>query len=1266
MKTILSRSLFTVIALAMLTGTALAAYDKYAGDTSIYGGATAAIQPNVLIVFDNSGSMNESIPVQVAVPDPITTTAGMTTVSGVTTIADWTSTSGASGYDPNVDYPQVHKCGSDADEVCNKNKIYRKSDSKAKKVDFNLSDVTTSCNSANPKNLLTTKGIYTGRKLKDDGSCSSDNEIQTYYTGNYLNWLFGAGGTIASLNLDPATALAQLKQSFADKMAALISPKPAYGVTYITVNKKKIDIAKEVMKDLVQTTFGVKFGLMRFHYVSSEGQGGELISAPITGTTTKYVTAVKNMDDEFVPGITNRTALTEAIDDLTPTNNTPLGEALFEAMRYFKGGATAFGNTVGVTGGNYTSPIESSCQKNYVIVVTDGAANADSDNVLKTIGTNGDTDADGKEPGSLNHILDDVAKYMYDNDLSSAFDGVQNVSTFTIGFGSVGADAAAVTLLQRTADNNHGHGQAYLATSQTQLASALTQVMSQVFSVDTSFVAPVVPVSPENRTYSSSRVYMGFFKPESGKYWDGNLKKYGLRSDNNITDKNGNVANWVDVDGDGFDDITGQSLPFGLKNGSFRSTSASFWSGSADAGDVNSGGAGGRLLAQVTAGTRKIYTKTMTGGTNNLTDTKNLVSDTNVHLTAADLGFTLAADKTKLINFLYGKDAYDENLNSDTTETRQWVFGDILHSKPLVINYATYTFTDANEVNCSTNKTMIFVGSNDGMLRAIRDCTGDEAWAFIPPEMLPNLQNIVSGSHEYFVDSSPSTYIFDKDKDGNIEPADGDKVILIVGMRRGGSPNAVPAKGAYHVIDVTIPESPVYLYKIDNSLAAFSELAEAWSEPKIGKVKIGTTDKVVAFIGAGYDNGNEDSRYGATQTFSGTGTVVDANSGSGNIVSAGTAAALTPKGRGIYAFEIATLDSTGVPTITTSATRTWGYVYGATTDEAAVPATNSGLTFSFPAEVAAVDSRSSGYTDRLYAVDAAANLWRFDISSNAVSSWTGKKIFTSNPGYDFNYGVDPYTVAVNATDVGRKVFYKPGVVFTRDYNVIYYGTGDREHPLNTNVLDRFYAVKDRGQTTAKNEGDLLDVSTDQLQAVAESATGGNSVAGFLGALSASTNYGWFIKLNLFSGEKVLAAPTIFNKVAYFTTFTPGSSSGLDPCQPSNLGVSRMYAVDAVTGEAVLNYDRANDNASYTNSRAAYYGSGGGRTAGSDFGGLAGVTGTLLRADRSKTLGQGIPSGIVMVINPGGQLKTLIGCGGAICPEDPKKGGSIVPMYWRQK
>lgn len=1196
-------SLFLVVCLPF-NASAAATCDQYPGDTWIYGGLTSTIKPNVLIIVDTSGSMDGTVP------------------------------GTATAYTAATTYAQTESCrNSSGDRInCTSSRIYRQ-DTSGRWVyaGFSLSNVTTSCNGVNPNALLATTGQYNGRSLSTAGACSSSG-TSIYATGNWINW-----------NQGPTTEV------------------------------PKIAIAREVVKNLISSTTGVNFGVMLFNNGGQDNQsssreqseGSRFFSYAASGST-QYISTIKDMDAIFSGTMTNRDALLASINTNTVVSKgyTPLGESLYEAFRYFSGQASAFANTVGLSGNpaKYTSPISASCQNNFVIFVTDGMATSDNAAVLKTVcpPTNttcqGDYDGDRMEPNDLNHSLDDVAKYLYDTDLlpddtASGKEHTlnkQNVSTYTIGFGLDGANADAVELLQRAADASHGHGASYLAADQSALTTALTKIMSVILSVDSSFVAPVVPVSPDNRTYNSNRIYMGFFKPVNQSSWEGNLKKYGLDAQNNITDKNGNPAIWVDSDNDRNDDVSGTALPDNASHGSFKNSSVSFWGSVADAGKVNSGGAGDQLLLRDFAtNPRKLYTYTGTSAA--LTDSSNAFSTDNKAITStgADTSTTKTLNvtddvaKNKLISFVTGIDAYDENADGKVDVKRSWLLGDILHAKPLAVNYSTYsTAIAANESNCTVNKSIIYVGSNDGMLHAFKDCDGSEAWAFIPPEVLGNLKDINGQLHTYTVDATPSVYIYDQNKNGNIEAAN-DKVILLFGNRRGGGLNSAPTKGSYYALDVSDPAAPRYLWSLSNTATGFSEMAESWGEPRIIKLKVGTATKIAALIVGGYDNMNEDSRFGHTQTFSGNATVSNSVSGAGNVTSSGSVTQGSPKGRGLYAVEIATLNSAGVPSFTSTGSRIWGVVKGGSTDYTSTPATHAGMDFSFAADITTLDVDGNGYVDRLYTTDVGGNLWRFDVGSTTVSDWKAYKIFSANP------------TSGASTDTGRKMFYRP--VATLESSVtplrgndalIFMGSGDREHPLNTAVIDRIYAVRDKGQTSAKTESDLLDVTTDQLQTTTTVNSGTassptvDSVDYYLKQLR--TNYGWYIKLDQNLGEKVLAAPALLNKIAYFTTFTPGfSAANANPCEPA-LGTGRLYVLNYATGEAVMNYDTTNDATITSNKRAK-----------SD--------GTIkVRSDRVKTLGSGPPTTPVIIKD-----KAFIGAGGGIIPEQIKPGGRVINLYWGQ-
>lgn len=1126
--------------------------DQYSGDSWIYSGVTSAIKANVLIIIDTSGSMADAAPADL--------------VSG-------------GSYDPSVTYADTMKCGENRNQTCLKDIVYRISDSKPYSTGKLVSVVTTSCQSVNPFDILSTLGTFTGKLNSSSLACDTGADSRNYRTGNYINYLNSTSG------------------------GSLLT---------------KITVARNVVKDLILSTTGVNFGLMKFN---SNSEGSTFVQNTVSGSTftTTIPPAPLDMDSIFAGTTTYRQALKDTVLTFTADSSTPLAESLYEAAQYFKGGTSIYGNTIGLSGSplKYTSPITSSCQKNYVIIVTDGMPTSDNNLIPSNLNSTTLPSPIPSDACPGANCLAGVARYLYNTDLltDNASDpktlDKQNVTTYTIGFN---AGTTADTLLRMTADSKHGNGAFYTAFNQLDLTESLNQILSSILSVDISFVAPVVPISPDNRTYNSNRIYMGFFKPRGSLEWQGNLKKYGLDANNNIIDKNGNAATGTD--------------------GSFKLTSASYWNSTEDAGVVAKGGAGEKLMTRTTA--RNIYT--YTGTQSLLTHADNLFTTTNNRITPALLNDT-GLDKDKLINFLHGYDSY----GITPTAKRDWILGDILHSKPLVVNYKTYdTDVAANETDPTVNKSIIFVGSNDGMLHAINDYDGSEAWAFIPPAVLGDLKEVTTTTtHSYTMDSSPTVYIYDQNNNGTIDTAT-DKVIMVVGLRRGGGKKGAPTNGSYYALDVTDPAAPKYLWEFSNTTTGFTELGESWSEPKIVKLKVGSATKIAAFIGGGYDNANEDSRFGATQNYTGTGSVVLSTSGSGSFISTPitpTVAALNPKGRAVYAVEIATLSSTGVPTIATAPTKIWG-AEGTVTCSTS-PAVSYSMDYSIASDITTLDVDGNGFVDRLYVTDLGGNLWRFDVGSTTTTSWTGCKIFSANPGSV-------------ATDTGRKFFYKPVATLentitssTRGNDaMILIGSGDREHPLNTSTVDRAYAVRDKGQLTTKTEADLLDVTTDQLQAAtgtqADIDTAVNSA---LTTLASSSNYGWFMRLEPYIGEKILAPPALLNKVAYFTSFTPGTSAVVDPCKPNNLGTSRLYVLNYATAEAVINYDTTNDATVTLNKRAK-----------------SSPTGyTLLRSDRVKTIGSGIASGVVIVRD-----KAFIGAGGNILSEGIKKGGRIINLYWGQK
>jgi len=654
--------------------------------------------------------------------------------------------------------------------------------------------------------------------------------------------------------------------------------------------RPRLGVAKGTVQSFINTTNGVRFGAMIFN----QSEGGHILRE------------IKDMTPQ------NRASLHNAIGQIHADTWTPLAETLHEAGLYFQGALSYFNPGVGM----YNSPIQYWCQRSYIIVVTDGESTQDRNEVLKNHGkkNDGDTDIDKHEPGLAQEkpyeddgsdYLDDVSKVMREMDARPDLEDTQNIVTYTVGF------TIRSELLEDTAKN--GGGKYYYCHNAQSFSIVLQKIIEEILEQSTSYVAPVVPISQMEKASSGNRLYLALFKPTWRSFWKGNIKKFAIATEDNPATgiKTGDI---LDVNGNPVLDSRGRILD----------SAVSFWgSGEPDGGEVEKGGVGQILLNRSDG--RRIYT--YMGTTLDLTNPTNAFSLTNPKITPLTLGFSVNKDteRDRLIQFIHGCDSYDENGNANTAEKRDWISGAFLHSRPLIIHYGQ-------------GQSVIFAGANDGMLHAFDDETGEELWAFIPQGLLGRLRDLTGETVEYYVDGSPRPYIVDQNGNGTIESSDGDQVILVCGERRGGN--------HYFALDVTLPQSPRLLWQIGPEwpeLGDYSEMGQSWSTPIMGRIRYGTGEKVVFFIGGGYDE-NQDS---------------------------GPNAGEDSHGRAIYIVDAVTGDLV------------WKYSHSE----------NPFMANSIPSDIARLDTTGDGYIDRLYVGDTGGRMWRFDIGSPSPGSWTGKLLY---------------------------------------------------------------------------------------------------------------------------------------------------------------------------------------------------------------------------------------------------------------------------------
>src|SRR4030042_4496044 len=266
-------------------------------------------------------------------------------------------------------------------------------------------------------------------------------------------------------------------------------------------NRSRFGLSTAVLTSYINTTTGVRFGMMSFNNDKTGNKGEDDKANPDKG---EFVFGDSRDDALDAKGARllgfvdeNKAGKIDLFNNLAVLKDetwSPLAESLYEARLFFQNGTSS------ITGTNYaSSPVQYWCQKNYVIIISDGNPTKDSHEILASL--IGDRTGDG-QAGKL----DDVAKYLHGLDLSNGQNpNGQNIKIYTIGF------TQGHTLLQNTARAGGGK-YTYVYSSQSFYA-ALQIFIAEVLKESTSYVAPVVPISQMERTSSGNRMFLAMFKP---------------------------------------------------------------------------------------------------------------------------------------------------------------------------------------------------------------------------------------------------------------------------------------------------------------------------------------------------------------------------------------------------------------------------------------------------------------------------------------------------------------------------------------------------------------------------------------------------------------------------------------------------------------------------------------------------------------------------------------------------------------------------------
>ena len=907
----------------------------------------------------------------------------------------------------------------------------------------------------------------------------------------------------------------------------------------------ELEALKTAFRSLDPNQF--KIGLMMF----TETGGGN------SNSDGGYVrAAVRTLDDGTKITYANMIAALDKTDD--KSNGGKAGKTMAEVYRYLSGGAPIagnnklktdyLGNTRGTTASNqvyalagnalrafdgarYIPPSTENCTGTFIIYISNGAAQDNTNDI--EISTEALRQAGGDTTpivlgvsGSQDNPADEWARFLRDS---------MRVKVYTIeAVRAIGGQGPGWTALLRSmADRSDGEyfdlsGSTNLNTA---LIDALAKIFSKIQAVNSVFSSVSLPVSVNTQGTYLNQVFVGMFRPDRSARprWYGNLKQYKLG-----LDTGGQLLLQDAVDGNAINNNTGFVDPCAQ---SFwtpaKGSGGSYWdfllpadrpsggclgqnklSDSPD-GDVVEKGAQGYMLRSLAVANRNMKT-CAADGCSALTS----FSTGNGAITKGVLSVTEDADRDKLINWARGLDNKgDDRARADGTLVttggmRPSVHGDVVHSRPVAIDYGT---TTAPQV-------VVFYGGNDGALRAINGnrsraigtaAAGAELWSFVPPEFYGSLKRLYDNNVRIDFPGMPvptGTTVAPKayGMDGAVSAyRQGSTAWLFASMRRGGR--------QMYAFDVSDPATPSLKWRrgcpnqSDDTGCdtGFDGIGQTWSAPKVLKASGYTSgNSPLLIFGGGYDKCED----------------VDA------ATPAQAACGSASKGNRIYVLDA----SSGTPLKTFTTLRP---VVGEVT----------------------VVTDTNGVAKIAYAADLGGNVYRIAIGTAAPTAWTITQIAS--------LGCDTVTTCTP----NRKFMFGPDVLEDTGSYVVLLGSGDREKPLRRytaalSVANRFYMLVDKPTDSnwLPSEGVVTRCGTGtsnellchaSLQAI---TTTENPTSAEL-----ATKKGWYLALA--AGEQVVTGSVTAYGVTTFNTHTPTVPNALT-CK-ADLGTARVYNVSYVNAAA---------------------------------------------------------------------------------------------------
>jgi type IV pilus assembly protein PilY1 len=817
-------------------------------------------------------------------------------------------------------------------------------------------------------------------------------------------------------------------------------------------------------------------------------------------------------------------------------NSEATGGSLQEAWAYYNG-------RTGLSGRNYASSVPPTTCNKYIIFIGNSFNNSGSpgdysgntgpktaiDGANSTAGMNAYPPATAVERTIMNRTItteqcgtatlgnphDTKGYYM---DEWARYLNAHAIKTFTIGVIGDGCQADYVALLMNTAEVGGGQ---YFETKNTQeLKDALGAALSAMIATNSVFASVSLPVSVNTQGFFLNQVYIGMFRPDANALprWFGNLKQYklgrpsGQSTGLELQDANGDSA--ISSAGSGFIDTCARSFWTPTVGDSYWEPYVGhvppFCSGylpesnTPDGNIVEKGGQGYLLRGSPTAPSISRNLKTCNG---TCSSTLANFDTSNAAVTKTALGDALMTDpdRTDLINWEVGVHNKYEQSNVLSTAMRPSVHGDVVHSKPVALNFGSDT----------TPQIVVFYGGNDGVLRAVNGnrttaigsaAAGAELWSFVAPEFYPQIERLRSNSVPIIpTDANPTSlpkpYGFDGPLVADTVAGVGGHTWLFATMRRGGR--------MVYAFDVSTinssPTSPTLKWRIGcpnlandtGCITGWSGIGQTWSAPKVIRVTGGTSPLLV--MGGGYD------------------VCEDADPATCGISS---------KGSRIYVIDADF--GTKVQEIDLSADN--GY-RGVVADVFVVPDANGNAMW-------------------IYAVDLGGNLWRISgadanspLDAAALGNWHATRIASLGCA----------DASGTSCSHQRKFMYAPDVVEKNGVYYLLFGSGDREKPLDGytnayNTTNYFFMVQDVPTRSDWLAG--LNCNNHDLICMSSLVDATTATADALGNAK-----GWYLPLTNVNSQGtheqvVTSAITVFGNVT-FSTAAPPVATSEDACDWKN-------------------------------------------------------------------------------------------------------------------